>query len=136
MEKFRKLCKITRSGEWVTPTTEYYKQVFRSLPIIPFELEDQKHLIHKWKPFIEDLDSELHIRAVEIFETEAKALNNLSEDERILIFNSGSLLKYLFHSIKLGLKDLLNTKSLLAPDCSPCGGMFGRHKIGCPVTRK
>lgn len=26
-------------------------------------------------------------------------------------------------------------KSLLAPDCIPCGGEGGRHKLGCPVNR-
>lgn len=27
-------------------------------------------------------------------------------------------------------------KSLLAPDCIPCGGEGGRHKLGCPVNKK
>ena len=29
-----------------------------------------------------------------------------------------------------------STRSLLAPDCPPCGGEKGNHKLGCPVVRK
>lgn len=29
-----------------------------------------------------------------------------------------------------------STKSLLAPDCIPCGGEGGRHKLGCPINKE
>lgn len=31
--------------------------------------------------------------------------------------------------------DVASPKSLLAADCIPCGGMFGKHKLMCPVNR-
>lgn len=89
-----------------------------------------------WNPLDPEEDCDIFIPAWgrEVPKIEILSGPDYAGDEDVEYFR-----KQLWGVLKVP-KDFIPTEeakavSLLAPDCVPCGGDGGKHKIGCPVVR-
>lgn len=104
LSELRNKIRIPATGDWDSPVKDFYKKAGKKFPE-PTCSKDEA--IIKWKSLLTGIDSKFHSRAAYIFESEALALKEMSEHERVSVV--GKNLKHIFPSIHKELKLLGQT---------------------------